>query len=370
MLPLAELRADFAVARAELRDLDRGAVDLDLGAVDAAARQIAQAENVAVFHGWAAAGIVGITEAAQLSPIVAGKKFADYPKHVAKAVETLLAAGVSGPYGLALGPEGYTGVVETTENGGLIVFDHLREILGGPIVWAPGVLGAVVLSLRGGDFLFESGQDLSLGYDHHDADRVNLYLEESFTFRSRHQRRRLPCGPERVTTRAHGSRPTMRRYATGSVAPSVQSTSTRRPRRSNASASTTARRPASAAAPVSPATTPIVARSRIACSAAASSTATNTSAPADTAGQAMIETMPQFKPAMIESCGPGTSTGRPAAAERSPHAADSGSTTTIVARDAKCCTVAAASAPTPIGTTTTSGGAAASCSSISAKIVA
>ncbi len=183
VLPLAELRADFVVSRAELRDLDRGAVDLDLGTVDAAARRIAEAENVAVFHGWAGAGIVGIGEAAALAPIAAGKKFADYPKHVAKAVETLLSAGVSGPYGLALGPAGYTGVVETTEHGGLIVFDHLREILDGPIVWAPGVRGAVVLSLRGGDFRFESGQDLSLGYDHHDADNVHFYVEESFTFR-------------------------------------------------------------------------------------------------------------------------------------------------------------------------------------------
>jgi uncharacterized linocin/CFP29 family protein len=50
-------------------------------------------------------------------------------------------------------------------------------------VWAPGVDGAVVVSLRGGDFLFESGQDLSIGYQSHDADTVELYLEESFTFR-------------------------------------------------------------------------------------------------------------------------------------------------------------------------------------------
>jgi uncharacterized linocin/CFP29 family protein len=102
---------------------------------------------------------------------------------VAKAVETLLEAGVSGPYGLALGPQEYTGVVETTEHGGLVVLDHLRQILGGPIVWAPGVDGAVVVSLRGGDFLFESGEDLSLGYRHHDADSAYLYLEESFSFR-------------------------------------------------------------------------------------------------------------------------------------------------------------------------------------------
>jgi len=100
----------------------------------------------------------------------------------------LLSAGVSGPYGIALGPDGYTGVVETTENGGLVVFDHLREILGGPIVWAPGVQGAVVLSLRGGDFLFESGEDLSVGYQHHDAANVYLYIEESFTLPGRHAR--------------------------------------------------------------------------------------------------------------------------------------------------------------------------------------
>ena len=95
----------------------------------------------------------------------------------------LLEQGIGGPYGLALGPQGYTGVVETTEHGGLVVLNHLHEILDGPIVWSPGVRGAVVVSLRGGDFFFESGQDLSIGYDRHDSDVVNLYLEESFSFR-------------------------------------------------------------------------------------------------------------------------------------------------------------------------------------------
>ncbi len=74
-------------------------------------------------------------------------------------------------------------MIETAEHGGYPLFDHLAKILAGPIVWAPGVKGAVVLSLRGGDFLFESGQDLAIGYSHHDADAVHLYLEESFSFR-------------------------------------------------------------------------------------------------------------------------------------------------------------------------------------------
>jgi uncharacterized linocin/CFP29 family protein len=72
--------------------------------------------------------------------------------------------------------------VGSAEDGGLIVFDHLRRILDGPVVWAPGVAGAVVVSLRGGDFTLHCGQDLAIGYHHHDGDTVHLYLEESFTF--------------------------------------------------------------------------------------------------------------------------------------------------------------------------------------------
>ncbi len=183
VLPLVELRAEFGVARRELLDADRGALDLDFSELDQATRHIALAENVAVFQGWPDAGITGISEASPYEALPLGQDFANYPGRVAKAVAMLLEAGIAGPYGLALGPAGYTGVVETTEHGGLVVFDHLRQILGGPIVWAPGVPGAVVGSLRGGDFLFESGEDLSVGYDYHDADQVHLYLEESFSFR-------------------------------------------------------------------------------------------------------------------------------------------------------------------------------------------
>ncbi len=52
----------------------------------------------------------------------------------------------------------------------------------GPIVWAPGVDGAVVLSQRGEDFELTVGQDFAIGYLDHDAERVRLYIEESFTF--------------------------------------------------------------------------------------------------------------------------------------------------------------------------------------------
>jgi uncharacterized linocin/CFP29 family protein len=183
VLPLVELRAPFAVSRSELRDGDRGADDVDFDALDRAAHQIAVAENRAVFHGWPTAGIGGITEASRQSPIPLGDDCERYPTHVALAVEALLRAGIDGPYGLALGPRAHTRVLETSEHGGYPLLNHLREIIGGPLVFAPGVEGAVVVSLRGGDFLFESGQDLSVGYWDHDNQAVNLYLEESFSFR-------------------------------------------------------------------------------------------------------------------------------------------------------------------------------------------
>lgn len=183
VLPVVELRAPFEISREELRDADRGAQDIDLDALAEAARRIATAENRAVFHGFDAAGIEGIAESSTHDAIALGEDCERYPRHVATAVEALLAVGIDGPYGLALGPEAYTRVLQTSEHGGYPLLDHLRKIIGGPLVWSPGVDGAVVVSLRGGDFLFEAGEDLSVGYDRHDADTVDLYLLESFTFR-------------------------------------------------------------------------------------------------------------------------------------------------------------------------------------------
>jgi uncharacterized linocin/CFP29 family protein len=182
VLSLVELRARFSVACSELDDAERGAEDVDLKALDAAAGRIARAENAAVFHGWKKAGIAGIIESAGQERIALGEDCELYPRHAAKAVDALREAGVDGPYGLALGPDAHTRVLETSEHGGYPLLEHLREILGGPIVWAPAVEGGAVMSMRGGDFLYDSGQDISIGYESHDAEAVKLYLEESFTF--------------------------------------------------------------------------------------------------------------------------------------------------------------------------------------------
>ena len=181
VLPLVEMCAAFEISLAELRDGDRGAVDVDLEPLDQAAHRIAVAENIAVFHGWHGA-FAGIEELSPHDAVPLGDAVDDFPSPVAAAVERLLCSGITGPYALALGGEQYRRVVETAEHGGYPLWEHLRNILDGPIVWAPGVKGGVVLSLRGEDFLFDSGQDLSIGYLEHTRETVTFYLEQSFTF--------------------------------------------------------------------------------------------------------------------------------------------------------------------------------------------
>ena len=180
--PLVELRIPFELSREELEAVGRGADDPDLDPVREAARAIALAEDRAVFHGYAQAQIKGIVDASSAGTCGISEDYTAYLAVVAEALHKLRSAGVDGPFGIALGPRCYTGLHKTLM-GGLPVIEHVRHLLDGPIISAPAVDGAVVLSLRGGDFELTVGQDFSLGYLDHTATSVRLYLQESFTFR-------------------------------------------------------------------------------------------------------------------------------------------------------------------------------------------
>jgi uncharacterized linocin/CFP29 family protein len=73
-------------------------------------------------------------------------------------------------------------MVSETSDHGYPIRDHLSRVVDGDIIWAPAIDGAFVLTGRGGDFELRLGQDLSIGYLSHDAETVQLYFFESFTF--------------------------------------------------------------------------------------------------------------------------------------------------------------------------------------------
>jgi uncharacterized linocin/CFP29 family protein len=181
VLPLVELRVPFALSREQIDDVARGALDSDWQPARSAARQLAAAEDQAIFAGYPAAGIAGIVPGASNPPLILPADVADYPLAFAQAAGQLRAAGVDGPYTAVLSADAFTAVSEASHHG-YPVIRHLGDVLDGELIWAPAITGAVVLTARGGDFSLHLGQDFSIGYlSHTDAD-VTLYLQEAFTF--------------------------------------------------------------------------------------------------------------------------------------------------------------------------------------------
>ena len=181
VLPLVELRVPFTLSREQIDDVTRGSQDSDWQPAKEAARQLALAEDQAIFAGYPAADIGGIVPSASNPPLILPAELADYPMAFAQAANQLRAAGVEGPYAAVLSADAYTAVSEASDHGYPII-RHLRNVLDGELIWAPSITGAVVLTARGGDFSLHLGQDLSIGYQSHTDDDVVLYLQESFTF--------------------------------------------------------------------------------------------------------------------------------------------------------------------------------------------
>ena len=179
---LVELRIPFQLSRQQIDDVERGAADADWTPVKDAARRIAFAEDRAIFDGFAAAGIEGIRQASSNSGLILPTNAKAYPNAIAQAVSELRLAGCNGPYALVLGAEAYT-VASGGSDEGYPIFHHIERVVDGGIVWAPAIEGAYVLTTRGGDFELDIGQDLSIGYLSHTSTTVELYFQETFTFR-------------------------------------------------------------------------------------------------------------------------------------------------------------------------------------------
>ncbi|HTP16893.1 MAG TPA: family 1 encapsulin nanocompartment shell protein [Streptosporangiaceae bacterium] len=179
--PLVQLRVPFTLDRQQIDDVARGSQDSNWQPVKDAARQLAFAEDRAVFEGYSPGAISGIGPGSGNSPVPFPADARDYPDAVAKALSQLRVAGVNGPYAAVLSADAYTAVSETSDHG-YPVIEHIGRLVSGDIVWAPAIAGGYVLTTRGGDFDLQLGQDVSIGYlGHNDAD-VELYLQESFTF--------------------------------------------------------------------------------------------------------------------------------------------------------------------------------------------
>jgi uncharacterized linocin/CFP29 family protein len=178
---LVELRVPFDLERKSIDDVERGANDSDWQPAKEAARQMAFAEDAAVFEGYAAAGIEGIRQGTSNPKMKLPADVREYPQAIAQGLSQLRLVGVNGPYAVLLGADAYTALAETSDHG-YPVLEHVKRLVNDKIIWAPAIAGAFVLTTRGGDFDLHIGQDVSIGYTSHTDSVVRLYLQETFTF--------------------------------------------------------------------------------------------------------------------------------------------------------------------------------------------
>jgi uncharacterized linocin/CFP29 family protein len=178
---LVELRVPFELDRQQIDDVERGANDSDWQPAKDAARQIAFAEDGAIFNGYNAAGIQGIRQGTSNPIKTLPADVRAYPEAIAQGLSQLRMVGVNGPYSVLLGADAYTALAETSDHG-YPVLEHVQRLVKDQIIWAPAIAGAFVLTTRGGDFDLHIGQDVSIGYLSHTDTAVRLYLQETFTF--------------------------------------------------------------------------------------------------------------------------------------------------------------------------------------------
>src|SRR5947209_12646997 len=179
--PLVRLRVPFTLSRTEIDNVERGANDSDWDPVKTAAKKLAFVEDRTIFEGYSAASIDGIRTCSSNPALTLPEDPRDMPDAISQALTGLRLAGVDGPYSVLLAADVYTKVSETTAHG-YPIREHLNRLVDGDIIWAPAIDGAFVLTTRGGDFDLQLGTDVAIGYSSHDADTVQLYLQETLTF--------------------------------------------------------------------------------------------------------------------------------------------------------------------------------------------
>ena len=177
---MVELRVPFELDRQQIDDVERGANDADWQPAKDAAQKIADAEDRAIFEGYAAAQIEGIRQGTSNPIMTLPADVRQYPDAIAQALSQLRLVGVNGPYSVVLGADAYT-LAETVDNG-YPVLEHVKKLVKDEIIWAPAIDGAFVLTTSGGDFDLHIGQDVSIGYLSHTDSAVHLYLQETLTF--------------------------------------------------------------------------------------------------------------------------------------------------------------------------------------------
>jgi uncharacterized linocin/CFP29 family protein len=178
---LAEIRAEFTLATPLVEAFERGAPTLEADPAEAAAREVALAEDRLLLYGDPVGrGFLTGSDSPRL-------QLGDWSRpglvvtDLLRAVETLDKLGIPGPYDALLSADRYYAYLRATTEGGYPAARQLRHVLGDVHRAMVMQEAGAVFSMRGGDFVVTVGGDLSVGYRSHDQNAIHLFCVETIT---------------------------------------------------------------------------------------------------------------------------------------------------------------------------------------------
>ncbi|MCB2222493.1 MAG: bacteriocin family protein [Bacteroidetes bacterium] len=181
VLPLIEARKPFTLDLWELDNLSRGAKAVNMDPLVDAAAEIAHFEEDVIYNGFKQGESEGLIHGSEHPPVKTPENPDEFLKEVAQQVIQLKKSYVNGPYTLIVSEKIWKNLVKLTE--GYPFTKQLKNIINGKIIVNHNLGHSLLVSEQGGDYELVIGQDLSIGYDSHDTEKVKLYFTESFTFR-------------------------------------------------------------------------------------------------------------------------------------------------------------------------------------------
>ncbi len=175
---LAQIRADFSLPWSAVEAFERGGPALDTSNAEAAASEVAFAEDRLAYSGDPVG--TGFLEDPD-SPRIRLGDWSDPARVIADlvgAVEQLDRRTVPGPYEAVLSPDRYYAYLAAA-NGGYPVPRHTKNIIADVHRSLVMQEGGALFSMRGGDFILTVGGDLAVGYRSHDRDALHLFCVET-----------------------------------------------------------------------------------------------------------------------------------------------------------------------------------------------
>lgn len=178
--PLVEARVSFELSKWEIDNIERGAKDIDLDALEEASEALALFEEEAIFNGYDEGKIQGLTEVAG-NKVSLGKSGDSIVKAIGEAKYVLNDAYASEPYDLVVSPKVYEAI--NIVHQGAYLPEVIKDMIGGNILRSKVIDGAVLVPHKDDDLEMTIGQDFSVGFEYETPESVMLFVTESFTFR-------------------------------------------------------------------------------------------------------------------------------------------------------------------------------------------